>query len=99
MRTGTLLETRFFMGWFGPRGLASIPFALLVSQELTGPNADTILAITVWTVLLSVFAHGASASTWAGRLGDRVREGHDQMAEKRHVPELPTRRGGPRADR
>ncbi|MGA9715809.1 MAG: sodium:proton antiporter [Aeromicrobium sp.] len=91
-RTGTLLETRLFMGWFGPRGLASILFALLVSQELTGPEADTILAIAVWTVLSSVFAHGVSASTWAGRLGKRIGKGHDQMAEKRHMPELPTRR-------
>ncbi len=87
-----LLETRLFLGWFGPRGLASILFALLVSQELRGPQADTILAITVWTVLLSVFAHGLSASTWAGRLGDRLDKGHNQMAEKRHMPELPTRR-------
>ncbi|MGA8851219.1 MAG: cation:proton antiporter, partial [Aeromicrobium sp.] len=91
-RTGTLLETRLFMGWFGPRGLASILFALLVSQELTGPEADTILAIAVWTVLSSVFAHGVSASTWAGRLGKRIGKGHDQMAEKQHMPELPTRR-------
>jgi NhaP-type Na+/H+ or K+/H+ antiporter len=91
-RTGTLLETRLFMGWFGPRGLASILFALLVSQELRGPQADTILAVAVWTVLLSVFAHGLSASTWAGRLGDRIDDGHDQMEEKRHMPELPTRR-------
>ncbi len=92
IRTGTLLQTRLFIGWFGPRGLASILFALLVSQELSGPEADLILAIAVWTVLLSIFAHGLSASTWAGRLGARIERGHDQMAEKRHMPELPTRR-------
>lgn len=90
--TGTLRETRLFVGWFGPRGLASILFALLVSQELSGPRADTILAIAVWTVLLSVFAHGVSASTWAGRLAGRIDAGHQEMEEKRHMPELPTRR-------
>ncbi len=91
-RTGMLLQTRFFIGWFGPRGLASILFALLVSQEMSGPEADTILAVAVWTVLLSVFAHGISASRWAGHLADRLDAGHEQMAEKQHMPELPTRR-------
>lgn len=92
IRSGTVLQTRLFIGWFGPRGLASILFALLVSQELDGPGADTILAITVWTVLLSVFAHGLSASTWAGRLGERLSAGHPDMAEKAPTPDLPTRR-------
>lgn len=91
-RTGTLLQTRLFMGWFGPRGLASILFALLVSQELSGARADTILAVAIWSVLLSVFAHGLSASTWAGHLAERLADGHDRMPEKQHVPELPIRR-------
>ncbi len=107
-RSGTLMETRLFLGWFGPRGLASILFALLVSQELEGPGADTVLDIAVWTVLISVYAHGLSASWWAGRLGNRLgnrlgdrlaerRAGsqpgsQDGMAEHRPVPELRTRR-------
>lgn len=89
--SGTLLQTRLFLGWFGPRGLASILFALLVSQELGGAGADTILDITVWTVLLSIFAHGLSASWWAGRLGNRL-AGRHTMAEHVQVPEMPTRR-------
>lgn len=92
VRSGTLLETRLFMGWFGPRGLASILFALLVSQELEGAAAATILDITVWTVLISVFAHGLSASPWAGRLGNRLAERHHTAAEHHAMPELPTRR-------
>ncbi|AXT85020.1 sodium:proton exchanger [Aeromicrobium sp. A1-2] len=91
-RSGTLLETRLFVGWFGPRGLASILFALLVSQELEGGGAETILDIAVWTVLLSIFAHGLTASWWAGRLGNRIALRHDAVAENRSVPELPTRR-------
>ncbi len=91
-RSGTLLETRLFVGWFGPRGLASILFALLVSQELEGAGADTILDIAVWTVLLSILAHGLSASWWAGRLGDRLAERRDSAAEHVPMPELPIRR-------
>ena len=91
-RSGTLLETRLFVGWFGPRGLASILFALLVSQELQGTGADLILDIAVWTVLLSIFAHGLSASWWAGRLGNRLAARHETVAENRPAPELPTRR-------
>jgi sodium/hydrogen antiporter len=90
-----LLETRLFLGWFGPRGLASILFALLVSQELEGPAAATILDITVWTVLISVFAHGLSASPWAGRLGVRLADRHHTAAEHGEMPDLPTRRDVP----
>lgn len=89
--SGTLLQTRLFLGWFGPRGLASILFALIVSQDLGGSGADTILDITVWTVLLSIFAHGLTASWWAGRLGDRL-AGRHTLAEHVQVVEMPTRR-------
>ncbi len=91
-RSGTLVETRLFLGWFGPRGLASILFALLVSQELESPRVDTILDIAVWTVLVSVYAHGLSASPWAARLGTRLSGGHPDMPERGPATELPTRR-------
>jgi len=54
--------TLVFMGWFGPRGLASIVLGLVyLEQETHQPGESTIrLAITV-TVLLSIFAHGFSA--------------------------------------
>ncbi len=91
-RSGTLLETRLFLGWFGPRGLASILFALLVSQELDSPHVDTILEIAVWTVLASIYAHGVSASPWAARLGTRLSSAHPDVAERGPATELPTRR-------
>ena len=90
--SGTRFETRLFLGWFGPRGLASILFGLLVLQELGGTEAETIFTVAVWTVLLSIFAHGVTASPWAGRLGDRLSKGPEDMAEMEPVPELPTRR-------
>jgi sodium/hydrogen antiporter len=60
--------TVLFVGWFGPRGLASLVFALLALEEL-GPDADEAVAVIAVTVLLSVLAHGISASPLAARYG------------------------------
>jgi NhaP-type Na+/H+ or K+/H+ antiporter len=56
-----------FLGWFGPRGLASIVFALIVVEESHLPEVQTILVATYLTVGLSVFAHGVSAAPLADR--------------------------------
>lgn len=58
--SGAPWQTRAFMGWFGPRGLASVVFALLAYERGT-PAAVTLLTTVVATVGLSVFAHGLSA--------------------------------------
>ena len=50
-----------FVGWFGPRGLASLVFALLALEEL-GSDADLAVTIIGATVLMSVLAHGLSAA-------------------------------------
>jgi NhaP-type Na+/H+ or K+/H+ antiporter len=77
--------TTLFIGWFGPRGLASVVFALLAVEEL-GPDADTAVAVVVATVLLSVVAHGLTAAPLAERLGPTLtgapvaREGTAQPA-------------------
>ena len=55
------LPTKLFLGWFGPRGLASLIFGLLVIGEFNLPHADEILTISVLTVVLSIVAHGISA--------------------------------------
>ncbi|MBR9863747.1 MAG: sodium:proton antiporter [Rhodobacteraceae bacterium] len=60
-----VLRERLFLGWFGPRGLASILFALLVVEEYDIPFADEIQACVVVTVLLSILAHGISAAPLA----------------------------------
>ena len=49
------------VAWFGPRGLASVVFALLALEELGGPAADHAAAVITITVVLSVVAHGATA--------------------------------------
>lgn len=59
--TGLNRGTVLFMGWFGPRGLASIVLALVYLRELHQPEEITILLTVMMTVLLSIYAHGASA--------------------------------------
>jgi len=51
-----------FLGWFGPRGLASILFSVLLIHELPVQNSDLIRQIVIITVLLSVVAHGVTAA-------------------------------------
>ncbi|MFJ4668375.1 cation:proton antiporter domain-containing protein [Kitasatospora purpeofusca] len=61
-----------FVGWFGPRGLASVVFALLAIEELNGPMARPAVTAIAFTVLLSVLAHGLSADPLAKRYGPRL---------------------------
>lgn len=88
----TFIETRLFLGWFGPRGLASILFALIVLEELPSMAGEIIFEVAVWTVLLSVYAHGLTANWWTGRLAGRLAAEADPMPEMEPVEELPTRR-------
>lgn len=85
-----------FLGWFGPRGLASMVFALLLVEEGGLPNDEVILVVTFVTVGVSVFAHGVSAApltrryaNWLAahpRAGRAVVEGDDQ---ERRMPDAP----------
>jgi len=59
-----------FIGWFGPRGLASVIFALLALEDL-GPAAQEVIATIALTVLLSVAAHGLSSGLFARRFVSR----------------------------
>ena len=61
---GTRLSsaTVLFMGWFGPRGLASIVLGLVyLEEEAQLPGEETIKLAVMVTVMLSIFAHGFSA--------------------------------------
>ncbi|MGA8208927.1 MAG: cation:proton antiporter [Nocardioidaceae bacterium] len=90
--TRTLVETRLFAGWFGPRGLASILFALIVLEQLDSTQTDVIFDCAIWTVLVSVFAHGLTASPWATRLAKRLSAAPGTQPELAPAPEMPTRR-------
>ncbi|MFL5767872.1 MAG: cation:proton antiporter [Actinomycetota bacterium] len=72
--TGFRRVTVAFMGWFGPRGLASVVFTLIAVEALRdhAPVAHHLLEVATWTILLSVFAHGISARPLASAYGDRI---------------------------
>ena len=55
-----------FIGWFGPRGLASVIFALIALEDLHGAGAEVVAVISL-TILVSVLAHGFSAVPLANR--------------------------------
>jgi len=65
--TGARRPTLAFLGWFGPRGLASIVFAVLVLEEGGLPHDDLILVTTYVAIGLSVLAHGLTAAPLANR--------------------------------
>ena len=68
--SGLRPQTTVFIGWFGPRGLASIIFALIAYESLEAePAVATVLGVIATTVVLSVLAHGLTASPWAQRYG------------------------------
>src|SRR5215469_7764048 len=61
--TGLSTATILFMGWFGPRGLASIVLGLVyLEQELRLPGEPIIRVAVMVTVALSIFLHGLSAT-------------------------------------
>ena len=67
-----------FMGWFGPRGLASVVFTLLALEEIERGGAGGMLLQTVtWTILLSVVLHGISAPPLAARYGASIAKAGD----------------------
>jgi NhaP-type Na+/H+ or K+/H+ antiporter len=59
--SGARAPTYAFVGWFGPRGLASIVFAVIMVDESALPHQSTLLLAVVATIGISVFAHGLSA--------------------------------------
>jgi NhaP-type Na+/H+ or K+/H+ antiporter len=81
-RSGEGRATVAFVGWFGPRGLASVVFALLAVEELAhDPRITTALDIVTVTILLSVIAHGITARPLTGRYVDAVRKARSGPAE------------------
>ncbi len=71
--TGLSRPTVLFMGWFGPRGLASIVLGLVyVESEINLPGESTIRVAVLATVLLSIFAHGFSAQPGIGLYARKV---------------------------
>jgi NhaP-type Na+/H+ or K+/H+ antiporter len=79
-----------FLGWFGPRGLASIVFVLILLQETDLPERSLMLTVVTWTVALSVYAHGLTAGPGATRYANwyhALHEHHRVMPESASVAE------------
>ena len=87
-----------FLGWFGPRGLASIVFAVIVIEESQLPHEHLIALAIYVTVGLSVLAHGLTAAPLAGRYA-RWFEQHprDKPPPMESAPTDVTRARGPAA--
>jgi sodium/hydrogen antiporter len=75
---------RGFIGWFGPRGLNSLLLALLVVQA-GATGAEHLLAITGMVVVVSVLAHGASATPLSRWYGSKVAQAHITFPEEREA--------------
>ena len=84
-----------FIGWFGPRGLASIVLTLVALGDGRGvpPFGAEIVAPVALTIALSVIAHGLSAGPAVRRYGNFVSTLPDEAVENRTTADLPTRRG------
>jgi sodium/hydrogen antiporter len=67
IRTGARRPTVAFLGWFGPRGLASIVFAVLLVEEGGLPNESLLVTTIVITIGLSILAHGVTSAPLANR--------------------------------
>jgi sodium/hydrogen antiporter len=83
-----------FLGWFGPRGLASIVFVLILLEETQLPERSLMLTVVTWTVALSVYAHGLTAGPGATRYADWYHAHHEHhrvMPESALVAEQRTR--------
>jgi sodium/hydrogen antiporter len=91
--TGTRLgrPTIALVGWFGPRGLASVVFALLALEELGSRTAGHAVAAITITVLLSVVVHGATADPLATRYARLIAHPADGRTGA-ETPAMPDRR-------
>ena len=72
--SGEPSASRLFLGWFGPRGMASIVFAVIVLDEGL-PHAHFIALVVAFTVFLSLVLHGLTANPLAGWMANKERTG------------------------
>ena len=63
------LQTVAFIGWFGPRGIASVLYLLMALAAIGFVGYEQIMSVIVLTVMISVYAHGISAIPLSKRYG------------------------------
>jgi NhaP-type Na+/H+ or K+/H+ antiporter len=91
------MDTTLVMGWFGPRGLASVVFTLMAYESFheASRSFDTLAAVAIWTILLSVVLHGLSAVPLANWYARRLETAAASAPELLDMPELGVRRRDP----
>ena len=89
--TGLRLRSVAFLAWFGPRGLASLLFVLLVVETGGLTDEPLVLAVVTMTVAASTLLHGVTAYPLARRYGTYVASMGETEAERGDAPELPVR--------
>jgi len=62
-------KTVTFIGWFGPRGIASVLYLLMAVAAIGVEGHETVMSVIVLTIMISVFAHGISATPLSRRYG------------------------------
>jgi NhaP-type Na+/H+ or K+/H+ antiporter len=94
---GLRADTVLMMGWFGPRGLASVVFTLMVYDSFLEADRsfDLLVGTAAWTILLSVVLHGISAVPLANWYGRRLETADPSAPEMVELPELGIRRRDP----
>ena len=97
--TGFRWPTVLFIGWFGPRGVATIVFGLLAVESL-GDDAllVDVAGVVGVTVLLSVFLHGMSAGPLSQRYGAWVARTHGPIETEPSIEPMPSRGMGSMRD-
>jgi NhaP-type Na+/H+ or K+/H+ antiporter len=85
-----------FIGWFGPRGLASVVFGLLAFDALAPADGKVLLSAVTVTVAMSVVLHGVTAAPLSKRYGRHAAGLHVTRPEHEPTPEISTRTFGAR---
>lgn len=68
--SGETTSSKLFLGWFGPRGLASVVFAIIVVNENL-PGSNFMALVVILTVFASLILHGITANPLAKRMGGK----------------------------
>ena len=96
--TGARRPTLAFVGWFGPRGLATIVFAVILTDEASLPHQRILLLAVVATIGISVFAHGLTARPLTNRyVGWYASHPRESLPRMESVPAAPHRWRKPHA--
>ncbi|MFC2054988.1 cation:proton antiporter [Chloroflexota bacterium] len=94
IRVKTTTITTLFLGWFGPRGVASILYVLTVLEAEDLAGQDLIFTVAMVTIFFSVLVHGVTAaplSNWYGRRMETIEEVQPDVLEAGQVTEMPLR--------